>query len=396
MSNRKNIMFVEYCADLKAGGAQRVFLNILKSISIEKYNTYAAYPNAENSDFAAEIPENVTSISYHSRSPDKPRNRLAAYVLFMLFVPFIVLRWCYIIKRKNIEVVYVHSIISGFHFGLVKYLTNFALIYHEHNMASQRPATIFWRLLFEFVAHRANSIIAISTDVATDLAIFGAKEERITVIHNGIELINESDCSQLRHKGMKRLALATKSNPLVVGMIGHFRPWKGQMLFIESFQAVLKAKENVHFVIVGGIHDQAYYQQVIDYIDENQLSNRVTITGHQDNVPELIACFDIVVVPSVPEPFGLVLLEAMMMRKPVVAFDIGGPAEIVSDGRTGLLVREIDGQALGHAIGELAVDADRRDRMGLAGRKLLEQKFTCRIQCESIERLIDGCFLATK
>lgn len=392
MDRKRNILFVEYCADLKAGGAQRVFLNVLKSLDTKKYSIFAAFPQIVDESLAAEVPEHVSQFAYDSKSPDSSHNKLWTYFVFALFIPIIVLRWCYIIKRKNIEVVYVHSIISGFHFSLVKCLINFKLIYHEHNMASQRPTTTLWRWLFDFVAYKADKIIAISKDVAESLKDFGAKEEKITVVHNGIELIADADNKALREGGLQRLKLARTDKPLLIGMIGHFRPWKGQQLFIESLRTVLDLNEKVHYVLVGGVQDQAYYQQALAYIAAHDLANSVTITGYQDDIPELMACLDIVVVPSVPEPFGLVLLEAMMMNKPVIAFNIGGPAEIVRHSETGLLVDNVSGHSLGLAISQLVANQELREQFGIKGRQRLEEKFTNHIQCQNIERLIDGFF----
>jgi len=388
----KNILFIEYCADLKAGGAQRVFLNILKSISANKYSIFAGFPLKDGSELSREIPSYVETYNYDSKSPDSTQNKLVAYLTFALFIPITILNWFFIIKRNNIQAVYVHSIISGFHFGLLKYLLGYKLIYHEHNMASQRPKMILWRWMFEFVVFRSDKIIAISKDVAADLVKFGATEEKINVIHNGIELINDVNYDMLKSKGMQRLAPAVTDDSLVVGMVGHFRPWKGQQLFVESLEGVVSSYPHIHFVIVGGVHDRTYYDQVTDYIKNNGLSGHITVTGHQDNVAELMACFDIVVVPSVPEPFGLVLLEAMMLDRPVVAFDIGGPSEIVAKGKTGLLVDEVNSQSLGLAISDLAADKNKRESMGREGRKLLEEQFTIAIQGKNVERLIDGLF----
>lgn len=393
MDKKRNILFVEYCADLKAGGAQRVFLNVLKSLNVEKYSIFAAFPQIADGSLAAEVPQYVNQYSYDSKSPDSSHNKLWSYLVFAIFIPIIVLRWCYIIKRKNIEVVYVHSIISGFHFALVKCLINFKLIYHEHNMASQRPTMILWRWLFDFVAYQSDQIIAISKDVAESLQEFGAKGEKVTIVHNGIELIDDADCKTLRANGLQRLKIERSDKPILVGMIGHFRPWKGQQLFVESLQTVVAENKNVHYVLIGGVQDQDYYQQVVDYIAAHDLSEYVTITGYQDDIPELIACLDIVVVPSVPEPFGLVLLEAMMMSKPVIAFNIGGPKEIVFHTETGLLVDDVNSHSLGLAINTLVASQDLREQFGRQGRHRLEQRFTNSIQSQNIERLIEGFFL---
>jgi len=389
MNNKKNILFVEYCPDLKGGGAQRVFLNILKTVNQADYKIFSAFPLYKKGDLADEIPEYVTTFNYDSKSPDKTGRKILAYLEFLLYIPIIVFQNCYKLKWNSIEVVYCHSIISGFHFALAKIFVNFKLVYHEHNMASQRPKMFVWRLMFDFVNSRSDKIIAISHGVANELADYGCDREKIVVVHNGIELQAIKDVNHLVAKGYQRLGLDSSNKTLLVGMIGHFRPWKGQALFVESYHTACVFNDDIHYVIVGGIHDDAYYEQVQQYILQHDLSDKVTITGHQDNIPELLSCMDIIVVPSVPEPFGLVVLEAMMMAKPVVAFNIGGPAEIIRAGQTGVLVDDVGSVSLGEAIGSLLNDSELRRVMGCEGRNLLEKQFTCQVQVDHVETVIN-------
>ena len=270
---------------------------------------------------------------------------------------------------------------------------NFKLIYHEHNLASQRPAIHLWRSMFDFVNYQSDMIIANSHATAFSLKEYGTEESKISVVHNGIYIENFDD-KLSKSKGMARLGFKKDSTPIIVGMVGHFRPWKGQHYFVESMKNARRYNNDIHYIIVGGYHDQQYYQDVCEYIDLEGLSDKVTITGHQENVSELMACMDIVVVPSVPEPFGLVVLEAMMMKKPVIAFNVGGPSEIIQHGETGILVSEIKSEALGDEIGVLSTDPLMRDRMGLNGRELLNSNFTCSVQAKNIESVLENLFIS--
>lgn len=377
MDKMLNVLFVEYCKDLKAGGAQRVFINILNSIESEKINVFAAFPDINGSEIQNQIIGNVKTFHYDSKSPESNKNKILTYLTFGLYIPIIVIRWIYLIRKHNIQVVYVHSVISGLHFCLVKYFLNIKIIYHEHNMASQRPFTMLWRKLFEFVNKNSDLIIAISEDVSKSLTEHGSEQSKIKVIHNGIEIlnINKTECSK---QGFSRLAL--KYGDLVVGMVGHFRPWKGQKIFVESLALVAKEIPNIMFVIVGGVHDAEYYQQVMEYINDKNLKSNIVITGHQNNVHELIAAMDIVVVPSVPEPFGLVVLEGMMMSKPVISFNIGGPAEIIRHNITGYLVDKVDSTNLANAILYLTNEKELREKIGKAGRVQLEKEYSHLLQ----------------
>ena len=390
MKKKIRILLVEYCTDLSAGGAQRVFLNILKNLDVEKYKIYAGFPQNVGGDLDLEVPDYVDVFQYDSKSPDPSISKWLSYFLFVIFTPITVLRWLYIIRKERIDVVYVHSIISGFHFGLVKYFLGYRLIYHEHNMASQRPETAIWRWLFNFVIRQSDAVIAISKDVAESLHILGAPEAKIIVIHNGIDLSCVSDLERLKREGRRRMEIAGSDRRLLIGMIGHFRQWKGQAIFARSIMKLLAANVDAHYVLVGAIHDQKYYQEVLAVINENSLGDRFSILGYQKNIPEIMSCLDVVVVPSVPEPFGLVLLEAMMLCKPIVAFNVGGPAEIISHKETGLLVDNIESGFLGDAILTLALDRDLREKMGVNGRVKLEMNYTNALQCQRIDGLVNS------
>lgn len=388
MNQKIKILFVEYCADLKGGGAQRVFLNILNSINKEKFEIYAAYPNIVNGELTKELPDYVKKIDYDSKSPDTALNRVYAYLRFLIFIPLILIKWFFVIKREGISVVYVHSIISGLHFSILRIFLRFKLIYHEHNMASQRPKTLLWRMLFKFVVNKADLIIAISKDVKKSLVEYGVAAEKIKLIHNGIQLQSNLNLDEITHRGYERMPFAQEEGAVIVGLVGHFRPWKGQKIFVESLKYIQSDQLNIKYVLIGGVHDSAYYEDILQYISHENISDRVFIMGHQDNVEELMSCMDIVVVPSTPEPFGLVILEAMMLKKPVVAFNMGGPAEIIVHNKTGILVDNVSSQDLSKAILALISDKNSRIKLGEAGRELLELKYTTLIQCENIENEI--------
>jgi|GEM_PF-559312 len=107
-------------------------------------------------------------------------------------------------------------------------------------------------------------------------------------------------------------------------------------------------------------------------------SSGITLLGFRSDVSALMAACDIFVLPAPAEPFGLVLIEAMALGKPVIAAAAGGPLEIVADGETGLLFEPGNAASLAQAIKRLLADPELRQRMGKAGRKRYEEKFTAR------------------
>ena len=147
---------------------------------------------------------------------------------------------------------------------------------------------------------------------------------------------------------------------------------KGIAYLIDCVPAVRKLCPDVYFVVAGEGPDRAELEKR----SSTNESASVTFTGFRADVLNLIAACDIFVLPSLAEPFGLVLLEAMALSKPVVATRCGGPTEIVVDGVTGILVPPGDSVALGVAIAKLAGDRDLRERMGRAGYLRFKERFT--------------------
>lgn len=189
-------------------------------------------------------------------------------------------------------------------------------------------------------------------------------------------------------RGRRRLlgAIGVQGDVPVVGMIARFQRWKGQDVFIRAAAEIVKRRPDVHFVLVGdtlvGLEPE-FKPQLHALVAELGLQRHVTFAGFRDDVPELLAEIDIVAHPAVaPEPFGLAVAEAMLMERPVIASDSGGPAEIIVDGQTGWLVAPGDPGALAQRVLELLMEPSLGLAAGQAGRRSVLQRF-------SMERMID-------
>jgi glycosyltransferase involved in cell wall biosynthesis len=179
-----------------------------------------------------------------------------------------------------------------------------------------------------------------------------------------------------------------------IGLVGRLQPWKGQDRLLRA-QALLRERgREIHTVIVGGdAHGLSsdYAGSLPALVSSLGLDDAVTLTGQVADAGPYIDQLDILVNASDPEPFGIVLLEGMARGVPVVAVDSGGPREIVQDGRTGVLARSGEPQALADAIELLLRDPDLRRRVGDAGRERFDREFTqdamCRRFYGELERL---------
>jgi glycosyltransferase involved in cell wall biosynthesis len=119
------------------------------------------------------------------------------------------------------------------------------------------------------------------------------------------------------------------------------------------------------------------------------VAHRVVFTGRREDVPAVTAALDVAVLPSYREAQGLSVLEALAMSRPVVASNVGGIPEMISDGVTGLLVPPRDPDALAAAIVRLLRDHSLADILGRAGHDLVHRRFCLEQMIGSIEDIYD-------
>ena len=155
-----------------------------------------------------------------------------------------------------------------------------------------------------------------------------------------------------------RQALGWEGN-CIVGIVGRLQPSKGQMTFLHAAALLARDRPDLRFVIVGGavLGWEGPYPDDLRRIARNlRLSDQLHFAGHQDDVVPWLDAFDVAVHAAANEPFGLVLVEAMALGKPLVASNTGGPAEIVEQGVSGLLVPPGDPDKLAAAVGTVLDD----------------------------------------
>jgi glycosyltransferase involved in cell wall biosynthesis len=145
----------------------------------------------------------------------------------------------------------------------------------------------------------------------------------------------------------------------VVGIVGRLQPWKGQDIFLRTAALLAADHPDIRFAVIGGavLGSEGPYPENLHRLSRDLgISARVHFAGHQADVYPWIDALDVVVHASRGEPFGLVLVEAMALGKPIVATALGGPTEILEHRRTGLLVRPGDPAEIARAVRTLLED----------------------------------------
>lgn len=226
-------------------------------------------------------------------------------------------------------------------------------------------------------------VIANSTATAEAFVTAGGDGARVTVVYNGIdpsvfELV--SDERQMR----LRADLGLGREPLVA-VFGRLSAWKGQHVLIEA----LALLPGVHALIVGAAlyGEDAYADELRRQVAAMNLADRVHFLGFRGDVPELMSLASVVVHTSVaPEPFGRVLVEGMLAKRPVVASRAGGAVEVIEDGTSGVLVPPNDSHALAHALAKLLSDEARGRRIAANGYARACRHFSLDVMLAKVER----------
>jgi glycosyltransferase involved in cell wall biosynthesis len=179
----------------------------------------------------------------------------------------------------------------------------------------------------------------------------------------------------------------------LVGIVCRLDPWKGVDDFLAAASEVARADHEAAFAVIGGpiVGQEAYEDALKNSARELGLGGRVRFSGWRygpADMPDVHRALDVLVLASrEPEPFGLVLLEAMATAKPVIATARGGPLDIVENGRTGDLVPPRDPAALARAIIALLHDPARSARMGANGRDRVLAHYTAEQYVAGVEAI---------
>jgi glycosyltransferase involved in cell wall biosynthesis len=251
------------------------------------------------------------------------------------------------------------------------------LVWHAHDYLGVRR--VMGRVLRPFVP-RASAAISISRSVADDVRRVCGPGLRIEVVHNAVDLARFSP--EGPRAPLDELAGMPSASPGVVrvGLVATMGLWKGHDVFLRAL-ALLPAETAVRGYVVGGrIYATAGSEVDPDALRrtaaELGIAGRVGFTGFVDDPAAAMRALDVVVHASTqPEPFGLVIAEAMACARPVIVSAGGGAGEIVEDGMDALAVPLGDAAALAEAIRRLAADAGLRARLGAAGRARAERDF---------------------
>jgi glycosyltransferase involved in cell wall biosynthesis len=280
-----------------------------------------------------------------------------------------------LVEARAIDVVHTHMSRAHFFGVLLKWFSPVAVVATAHNRRIQ-PHWMF-----------NDGVIAVSAAVARFQRRYNrVAARRLHVIHPFVEVTRFVPPAPEARRQV-RAALGLADAALAIGAVGSVFREKGLVELVRALAAVRQSVPEACLVIVGdGPTD--YVARVVAESHRLGQAAHVTFTGWRADVPEIMGALDLLAITSAEESFSLVAAEAMATGLPVVASQVGGIAELVVDGTTGVLVPADGHHDLVKAIVQLLGDRERRRAFGLAGRARTLECYSPGTQVPMVEAML--------
>ena len=211
-----------------------------------------------------------------------------------------------------------------------------------------------------------------------------------SVVWNGINrdqpFTEEEKINDLKRKHQ------INSSAVIIGLVGRISRWKGHELLLKTFKEINKSNPYTELIFIGSPpkNQEIFEEKLKEKIKLWGLSNKCKIIPFQDKIWEIYDMLDVVVVPSTePEPFGLVALEGMLSKKPVIASNHGGIVEIIENNKSGLLFKANDKKDLKRCLMRVLDNDKLRNQMGIAGKERADKFFTAKAHVAKILNLLN-------
>ena len=276
------------------------------------------------------------------------------------------------LKQHQIKIVHSHDFYSNI-FGM----SGSTLARIRGRIASKRETTgtrTPAQTTVERYAFRlAHAVVANAGAVKEQLITQGVPSDKVVVIHNGID-VSRFHQNGTASEALQRLNLASVQGRPLITMVANFEfRVKDQPMLLRAAQRVKTEVPEALFVFAGDGDLREETQQLAGQLG---LTESCLFIGRCASVPDLLAASEICVLSSQAEGFSNSILEYMAAGRAVVATDVGGASEAIVEGETGHLVHAGDDQAMAQRIISLLRDPEKSRRMGMNGRRLVEQRFS--------------------
>jgi glycosyltransferase involved in cell wall biosynthesis len=294
------------------------------------------------------------------------------------------------LRKRGVSLVHLNNSIANHHEWMAAArLTGTPCVVHERGMPRYRMADRFW-------GREVKLIIPMSRAIADAMVGQGVSPANIRVMYDGVD---PQRLRAARSPGEVRAEWNITPDQPVVGMVGNIREWKGQETVVRALSGVVRRFPSLVCLFVGSASqvDAPYMERLQSIVRANGLDANVRFTGYQRDVPSIVNAMLFTIHASIaPEPFGMVILEAMAQRKAVIASRAGGAVEMIVEGHTGFTVAPGDADQLTARMLDLLTDPARTAAMGEAAYDRALQHFSLERFVRDVQNVYDAILRSGK
>jgi glycosyltransferase involved in cell wall biosynthesis len=363
------VLHIGYCVDPTLGGAEKMIYSVVKTMDKRKFEVSVA--QLRNCD--------------QSIIDDLKRARIPVFTIrrkkHKLDIPFF---WNFIrvIHQVSPEVIHTHNFDANLYGRLFGKLMGVKKIFaHEHGALQERGK--YKRFFDRLLSMITCKIIAVSKNVR-DIIVNKEKiqKEKVTIIGNGVDL--DEFTPQLKGTTSVRESLSLSPSCKVIGMVARLSHHKNHRVLLEAMPYVIDKHPDTYLILVGNGSQRTNLKKLTSAL---KIEKNVIFLGHRRDIAQILPMFDIFVLSTKVEGFGISLVEALAMEKPCIATNTGGISDIISDGVNGILVPKDNHFSLAKAILKLIDDESFAYRLGQNGRKTAMARFDIKNIVKKIEIL---------
>ncbi len=381
---RRKIKIMYIQPNCEIGGSDNALLRMISALDKENYTPIAVVP----SDGPMIAPLKQAGAEVHMLPMRQLRTIPSVSYQFSYLKEFwpTVRSLVKLMKEQSVDIVHTNSLYSIYGAWAAK-IAHIPHIWHVREIPPKIPIA---RTIYAMMVDKLSDAVIVMTKACAE-GLFGKRKTppSVVLMADGLDLNKWSD----KIKGDRiRKELGFGRNDKVIGFVARLDPWKGLDVFIKAAEKIHDKYPNVKFIVVGGAPSgfEQYEKEMKELAESRNLGDSMRFLGWRyrlDDIPEIMASIDIFSHTSTePEPFGLVLIEAMSIGKPVIAAAAGGPLEIVENGVSGYLTEPGNSEEHARVACELLGDSEKRLIIGRSARKRVEDRYSEKV---SVERLHD-------
>ena len=382
---------------LDKGGSAETTLHIVSSLNMEKYDVFLAHGLSRESNMSIMEKEVVESDLLLAEAKGVRVFALPSLVRRLSFKNDLLafINIYRLIRRIRPHIVHTHTSKAGLLGRLASFLARVPIIihtphghvFHSYYGPVMTKVFVFAEKILSFMTDKITALTNRERDEHLEEGI--ASIEKYVVIHSGVMLDRLMNMNIDAGAGRSEFGIAQDSN--VIGVVGRLVPIKGHKYLVSAAKRIIKEFRNTVFVFVGDGYLSSRLERQAESVG---VRKNIIFTGWRKDAVEILDLFDILVLPSLNEGMGKVLVEGMALGKPIIASNVGGIIDLVRNGENGILVPPGDSDALGEAILQLLKDKNLSEKLGKNGKAMVYPEFDASVMVKQIEDLYESLLVS--